>query len=111
LVGAAFILAGFRSISGTAKNTHAYGIGSIILGVPMVLGGILFGLIAVVEYVQYVQGGAGHFGQHSFVGPFGFAVAGIFLPVGAGLLLAGVLAIKGRDQYQAWRRARTAASG
>ncbi len=87
-VGGVFVYVGLRSISGTANYTLAYGIGSIILGVYIVLGGIASALAT------------------DFLGPGGFVLAGILLPIGAGLLVAGILTIQVRGQYKAWRRAR-----
>jgi hypothetical protein len=111
LVGVGFGYAGFRTVSGTAKDTLAYGIASIILGGHMALAGIYGGLITVWHLVDSLhQGGDGFWRrEHGFMGLF-VALAGISLPIGVGLLFAGILAIRARSQYKAWRRGGTQAS-
>jgi hypothetical protein len=82
LIGAAFIFVGVQSVLGTARDTIGNGIGSIIFGV--LNGGAGLGQILTLQYIQSVV---------SFL-------------CGVGLLAAGVLALVGRNQYKAWRRAR-----
>jgi hypothetical protein len=79
--GAAFILVGVQSVRGTAPGTLGNGIGSIGFG----LFNIVYGMTLADD---------GHLIQ-----------SGIALIGGAGLLAAGVLALVGRGQYMAWRRA------
>jgi hypothetical protein len=82
LVCSAFVYAGFRSIRGTAWNTLGYGVISIICGVSISAYGVLL------------------------AGLLGFVLAGIFLVVGGALLVAGILAIRVRNEYTTWRRPR-----
>jgi len=94
LVGAVFIHVGVQSTRGTAKDTLGNGIGSIIFG--LLNGG--FGALLLVGAVA-AGGTAG-----LIVGILG----GVNLLGGIGLLAAGVLALVGRDEYKAWRRAQRA---
>jgi hypothetical protein len=85
LVGGVFVHVGVTSIRGTAKDTLGNGIGSILFGV--LIGGLgVLGSLATGQILQAV----------------------INLATSAGLLVAGVLALVGRPEYQAWRRQRKA---
>jgi hypothetical protein len=85
LVGGVFVNVGVTSIRGTAKDTLGNGIGSILFGV--LIGGLgVLGSLATGQILQAV----------------------INLATSAGLFVAGVLALVGRPQYQAWRRQRKA---
>jgi len=81
LIGGAFIFVGIQSVLGSARDTLGNGIGSIIFGV--LNGGAGMGQILTREYFQ----------------------SAISFLCGVGLLTAGVLALVGREQYKAWRRA------
>lgn len=84
LFGAAFIFVGVQSVRGTAHDTLGNGIGSII-----------FGLLNLGSGALQVVGGQ-------------VIQAGIGFLAGAGLLTAGVLALVGRSDYKAWRKAQKA---
>ncbi len=80
LFGAVFIHVGVQSVRGTARDTLGNGIGSIIFGLLQLAVGVL----------KMIQADA--------------IVGSIGLLSGVGLLVAGVLALVGRDKYKAWRR-------
>ncbi len=82
LIGGAFIFVGVQTVFGTARDTLGNGIGSIIFGV--LNGGAGLGYIFTREYFASV----------------------VSILCGVGLLAAGVLALVGRGQYKAWRKAR-----
>jgi hypothetical protein len=86
LFGAVFVHVGIQSIRGTAKDTLGNGIGSLVFGL------LQAGAAAL-------QGAAGRIPQ-----------AGTHALFAAGLLAAGVLALVGRSEYKAWRRASQARS-
>jgi hypothetical protein len=86
--GLAFLLVGWQSTQGTAKDTLGNGIGSIGIGLVNGAGGALIVLGALSRGVQL----------QALVGGFCFLA-------GLGLLVAGALALMGRDQYKAWRLA------
>jgi len=85
--GAAFTYVGVQTVRGTAADTLGNSIGSIVFGLIQLGGGI-------------IQGGRGQ-----------ALASGIQFLAAAGLVAAGVLALVGRDQYKAWRRARRPAAG
>jgi hypothetical protein len=91
LFAVAFIVVGFQGIMGTAKDTMGNGVGSILFGLlNLGFGALLLAgsvTIAGAEELAWLIGG-------------GFSVA-----AGLGLLAAGVLALVGRQDYLAWRRA------
>jgi hypothetical protein len=91
LFGAVFIHVGVQSVQGTAKDTLGNGIGSIIFA--LLNGG--FGVLLMVGAVA-VGGTAGLIAA---------LLGGVSLLGGIGLLAAGVLALVGREEYKAWRRA------
>jgi hypothetical protein len=82
LFGAAFLFVGVQSVRGTAPGTLGNGIGSIVFAVLQFGGG-----------VAQVVAGQPLLGAINFLG-------------GCGLLAAGVLALIGRTDYMAWRKAR-----
>ncbi len=81
LFGGAFIFVGVESVRGRARDTLGNGIGSLIFAV-LQLG------VAI-----------GNAGSDSF------RQAGINGVCGLGFLAAGILALMGRSQYKAWRKA------
>jgi hypothetical protein len=87
LFAAAFIFVGVQSIKGTARDTLGNSIGSIVFALLNLGGGIL-------------QASAGQYltGIISFL-------------AGAGLLVAGILALVARSDYRAWRKAQRARQG
>jgi hypothetical protein len=82
LFGAAFVYVGVQSVKGTAKDTLGNGIGSII-----------FGLLVIGNSAAQIR--AGDMFQ---------AVVALISAIG--LIVAGVLALVGRSEYKAWRRAK-----
>ena len=84
LFGAVFVHVGVQSVRGTARDTLGNGVGSLIFGLFQSAGGVL----------RISQGDV--------------VMAGVGLLSAAGLLAAGVLALVGRGQYKAWRRAQRA---
>jgi hypothetical protein len=80
LFGAAFIFVGVQSVRGTANDTLGNGVGSIIFAF------LDFGLAALNAAENPLQ-------------------SGIYGLCGFGLLAAGILALIGRSQYKAWRKA------
>jgi hypothetical protein len=97
LVGAVFIHVGVQSTRGTAKDTLGNGIGSLIFG--LLNGG--FGAFLIVGAIA--AGG--------IAGLIAAIFGGISLLGGIGLLVAGVLALVGREEYKAWRRAQKSRAG
>ncbi len=84
LIGGGFIYVGVQSVNGAAQDTLGNGIGSIIFGVLNLAAGI-------------ARIGAGFF------------IDGVISVLcGSGLLAAGVMALVGREEYRAWRRAHKA---
>ncbi len=83
LIGGAFIFVGIQSVRGTARDTLGNGIGSLVFGA------LNLGRAALI------------FGS----GRGGYLEGGIALLVGLGLIGAGILALVGRAEYKAWRKA------
>jgi hypothetical protein len=81
LVAVAFIVVGYQSFHGTAKDTLGNGAGSIILGL--------------------LAGAASVFMNRAPGNDIELAVGMAF---GLGLIFAGVLAIVGRTDYKRWRK-------
>jgi hypothetical protein len=92
LFGAAFIFVGVQTVRGTAADTLGNGIGSIIFG----LLNFSCGLGSLPVAINPPTAGAGV--------AFGIQ-AGIGFLSGAGLLIAGILALVGRGGYKTWRKA------
>jgi hypothetical protein len=97
LIGAVFLNVGVQSVRGTARDTLGNGIGSILFG-------LLYGGAGTFLMI-------GSFFLHTLAAETETAalMLGIFgtiaLLCGLGLLAAGVMALVGRDEYKAWRRA------
>jgi hypothetical protein len=89
--GAVFVHVGIQSIRGTAKDTLGNGMGSIV-----------FGLLNLGYGVMLLGVGVAAGGMATVIGVLGLAVG---FSAGVGLLAAGVLALVGRQDYKAWRRA------
>jgi hypothetical protein len=88
LFGGAFIFVGVQSINGTARDTMGNGIGSLCFAAIE----LLIGFVALAN--------------------FGFFFL-LLIPLlaGAGLLVAGVLAIMARADYLDWKKAKKLSSG
>jgi hypothetical protein len=82
MIGGAFIFVGAQSVRGTAADTLGNGIGSI--------------LFALMNW--------GHGASFTLSG-LNILQAVISFLCGIGLLVAGILALVGRGQYKAWRKA------
>jgi hypothetical protein len=91
LFGIMFLHVGRQSVYGTARDTLGNGIGSIGIG-----------LLNAGVGVPVLLGGAAIGGKAALIG---LIAGGISVAAGAGLLIAGVLALVGRSDYKAWRRA------
>jgi hypothetical protein len=94
--GGVFIHVGVQSLRGTAADTLGNGIGSIIFGVIniVVAGGLILATAST--------------GVSSSVAAIVILIFGIiFGGSGAGLILAGIMALIGREDYKAWRRSMT----
>ncbi len=89
--GAIFILVGMRTMRGTAAVTLGHGIVTIGLGILFSNSGILI-IVTSGKLRTLLEIG-------DLIG------ISICLLIGAGLLTAGALALAGRGQYRAWRRA------
>ena len=106
LIAAAFLHVGLQSVRGQAKDTLGNGIGSIVLSL------FYFGLAALMGFAGFVVGQPGAVGPNAGNAPAANAgllqaVSGVMAVILAGfgllLLLAGVLALVGRQQYREWR--------
>jgi hypothetical protein len=91
LFGGAFLMVGVQSVRGTARDTLGNGIGSIIFAV------IVGGAGALVLAGGAIVGGV--------VGATAMFIAVINLLEAAALLIAGVMALVGREGYKTWQRA------
>jgi hypothetical protein len=98
LVGLVFLHVGNQTVRGTARDTLGNGIGSLIFGlISLVYGGFM--IVAVVVTL------AGRVKEDAVPVMVAFGIVAVLgIVAGLGLLLAGILALVGRDDYQAWRR-------
>ena len=102
--GIAFIIVGWQSLKGTAKDTLGNGVGSIIIGALYAVGGAVVLVLGLGMYTLISQGKA----TAPNVDQAALLVTvsgGVLLLSGLGLILAGVLALMGRADYKAYRRA------
>jgi hypothetical protein len=86
-----------QSVTGTAKDTLGNGIGSIIFAA--ILGGLAILLLVVVVGARAVGAPT----TPTWLGLLGMVVYGL---AAAALLVAGILALAGREGYRAYRRYR-----
>ncbi|MDB5312028.1 MAG: hypothetical protein JWO38_6230 [Gemmataceae bacterium] len=94
LIGVAFLVCGYQTVAGTAKDTRGNGIGSILLGLLQVVVGVAIGVLGLGPKNQ---------GNND---PAVLIVIAIFLGVlGTTLIVAGALALSGRTAYKEWRHA------
>jgi hypothetical protein len=91
-IGAVFVHVGVQSMRGTAKDTLGNGIGSLIFG--LLAGGYGALLLLAAVAVGGLPGGT-----------ILWVLAGIQIICTVALLAAGILALVGRADYKAWRRA------
>ncbi len=101
--GIAFLFVGTQSVNGTAKDTLGNGIGSIVIGLLNAgLGAVaLLGGLALFTAIAQKNAGPGADQAALIITITG----GVGLLCGLGLILAGVLALMGRADYKAFRRA------
>jgi hypothetical protein len=91
LFGAAFIFVGVQTARGTAQDTLGNAIGSIIFGLLNGGSGIVFIASGLTR-----GGGAGAV----------LVIAGLVSAIATiALVVAGIVALMGRENYKAWRRA------
>jgi hypothetical protein len=102
-IAIAFLLVGFQTVKGTAKDTLGNAIGSIALGL------LQLGLAAVIGLGGAILGanaganpGANANGLPAAVLVVTAVIVGL---MGATLILAGILALMGRARYREWRQA------
>lgn len=101
LIGLAFLVCGYQTVTGQASDTRGNGIGSILLGLlQFLIGGAILAL-----------GGAGVAANANAGNPNNAAPAGVVVVIGlmivaVGLVMitAGVLALIGRTAYLEWKR-------
>jgi hypothetical protein len=84
LIGGVFIHVGVTTLGGTAKDTLGNGIGSIIFAALIGGGGVVRLVALGANWVELISGLVNMLG-------------------GAALLVAGILALVGRDGYRAYR--------
>lgn len=100
-VGIAFLVCGIQTVTGKAKDTLGNSIGSLVLGA------LILGLAALIGFGGAVLG-ANPNANANGIAPGVFIAIAVFTGLmGLTLLLAGVLALMGRRQYQEWREANT----
>ncbi|HEY2787698.1 MAG TPA: hypothetical protein VGJ05_22260 [Fimbriiglobus sp.] len=88
VIAIAFIVVGYQTLTGKAKDTLGNGIGSILIGLLyLAIAGVLFAAVRV---------------RAQFGGEVNFIAVFVGL-IGISLILAGMLAIVGRENYKAWR--------
>lgn len=99
LVGGVFIHVGIQTVGGTAKDTLGNGIGSLLIGV--LLGLCALGLMVAAELTGWRRPGV-DLKAHDLI------IAVVNLLAACGLVVAGVLALAGREGYREYRRYRKA---
>lgn len=103
LIGAVFLNVGIQTLNGSAKGTLANGIGSIIFAALIGgLGGLLLVGSAFLGGVA-AQGGGPPGAAVGLLATIALVAAVLYLLTGAMLLVAGILAIKGKTDYLRWR--------
>jgi hypothetical protein len=90
LIALGFLAVGYQTVTGKAKDTLGNAIGSIGIGL------LYYALIAVFALAMPPGG---------IPGPPDYLLYALFVGFGTLLVLAGGLALVGRPQYKAWRRA------
>jgi hypothetical protein len=88
LFGGGFLLAGVKSVRGTARDLLGYAVGSIIFAL------LCFGMVLAMTN--------GALSGAIFLVP-ALIIGGLHLLAGLLLLLAGILALDARRQYREWR--------
>jgi hypothetical protein len=100
LVGGAFVNAGIQSLSGAAKDTLGNGIGSIAFGV--IIGGLAG--VLLIGILGATAAGAQP-GELMWIVVLALLINSL---AAIGLLVAGILALVGREGYREYRRYRRA---
>jgi hypothetical protein len=99
LIGLAFLVCGYQTVTGKATDTLGNGVGSMVLGL------LQLGIAALVGLGGALLGQNGGAQAPQALPPVVFLVIAGFVGVlGATLVLAGVLALSGRSAYREWRR-------
>lgn len=95
-IAIAFLMVGYQTVTGKAKDTLGNSIGSMVLGFIQIFAAIGIALL-----------GAGVFGNQNINGmpPEVLLVTGIMVGViGLTLVTAGILSLMGRRAYREWRQ-------
>jgi hypothetical protein len=92
LIPVLFLFFGMKSVSGIARNTVVYGVGSFVLGVFEMGVGLMLLAGGIAVRAE----------QATIAGDMGILVT-LF---GTAHIVAGILALAGRASYRDWRRAR-----
>jgi hypothetical protein len=103
LVAIAFLVCGYQTVTGKAKDTRGNAVGSILLGSLQLL------IAAAIGFGGLAPGG--NRGPNALPQEVLLVVAAVVAFVGMSLITAGVLALAGRTQYLEWRRANAPSSG
>lgn len=106
LIGVAFLVCGYQTVTGKATDTRGNAIGSILLGLLQVLIGVavaVFGVGAAAANPNANPNAGGPNPPAALAGIM-VVVGGIVAVVGVTLITAGILALAGRRQYLDWRR-------
>lgn len=105
-IAIAFLVCGYQTLTGKAKDTRGNGIGSVLLGILYLLiaGGLAFFLGGGANAANQGQN-AGNQGQNPFPQEVVFIIVAVVALFGVTLIVAGGLALAGRTQYLEWRRA------
>lgn len=101
LIAIAFLVCGYQTVKGTARDTLGNGIGSLLLG------GLYLLLAGLVGFGGFLLGGGNQ--QNNAKADelkVVIAITGAILGVmGMLLVVAGILALAGRSAYREWREA------
>lgn len=95
IIGIAFLVCGYQTVTGQASDTRGNAIGSLLLGLLQVLAGFAIAFAGVL--------GGGNGGQGAVPQEVLLIVGGVVGLLGGTLMTAGVLALAGRSQYRRWR--------
>jgi hypothetical protein len=102
-IGIAFVVCGYQTVKGQARDTLGNSIGSMLLGLLQVLAGI-----AIMVFGGGGAAAAGAGGKNNAlagVGALGMVVGLFVAAMGSSLILAGILGLAGRSAYQEWKAA------
>jgi hypothetical protein len=94
LIGLAFVIGGYQTVTGKGSDPIGYAIGSLAFGFLQLACGVV---IAVA--------GNALPGANPLAGTFGIILGVVLLLFGLTLVLAGIFALMGRAAYKEWREA------